>query len=62
MTAPPTPFNGGDPVNICSQVSPMNRMMPLTNWQNPGIQMPQTPVARSTDSLRGGQGTNSCGP
>src|SRR6266487_3534283 len=32
------------------------------NWQNPGIQMPQTPVPKSTLASRLGKPNNSCGP
>lgn len=30
-------YNGGDFVNTCTKVSPMNKITPVTNWQNPGI-------------------------
>jgi hypothetical protein len=48
--------------NECSHANPTNRMTPVTNCRNPGIQMPQMPVIRSTARSRPGNLNSSCGP
>jgi len=54
-------YSGGDAVKTPSHVRPTKRITPLSSWQNPGIQMPQTPRLRSTPSSLGGQFASSCG-